>query len=95
MKPLKKIPEFKNESQEFDFWSKHDSTEYLDVTKMKPVAFPNLRRTTKLVSINMPISLLDNLKFLASKKDIAYQTLMKLFLAKMVDKEIHVMKIKF
>ena len=88
MKKLKKIPQFKTEDAEFKFWSKNDSSEYIDLSKLKRVRFPNLRRTTKLVSLNMPISLIDKLKFLAHKKDIAYQSLLKLFLEERVSKEL-------
>ena len=89
MRKLKTIPKFKNEDKERDFWATHDSTEYIDLSKAKRVTFPNLRRTTKLVALNMPISLLDNLKFLANKMDIAYQSLMKMFLSERVKKELH------
>ena len=88
MKKLKKIPEFRNEDQEFEFWSTHDSTEYLDLSKARKVRFPNLKRTTKLVALNMPISLIDQLKYLANKKDVAYQSLMKLFLVDRVTREL-------
>lgn len=88
MKKLKKLPKFKNENEEFEFWSKHDSTEYLDLSKAKRVQFPNLRRTTKLVALNMPISLIDQLKYLANKKDVAYQSLMKIFLMDRVFQEL-------
>ncbi len=87
MKKLKPLPRFKNENEEFEFWATHDSTDYVDISKGKQMQFPNLRRTTKLVALNMPISLIDQLKFLANKKDIAYQSLMKLFLLAQVEKE--------
>jgi predicted DNA binding CopG/RHH family protein len=86
-KKLKKIPKFKNENDEFEFWSCHDSTEYVDWGKAKKIMLPNLKRTTKLVSVNMPVSLLEQLKILANKKDMAYQSLMKLFLLERVKKE--------
>ena len=85
---LKKIPKFRNEDQEFNFWSTHDATDYFDFSKAQRVRFPNLRRTTKLVAVNMPISLIDQLKFLANKKDVAYQSLMKIFLSERVLKEL-------
>ncbi|OGR87468.1 MAG: hypothetical protein A3A86_05505 [Elusimicrobia bacterium RIFCSPLOWO2_01_FULL_60_11] len=88
MKKLKPIPRFKSENEEFEFWSKRDSTEYFDLSKAKRVRFPNLRRTTKLVALNMPISLIDKLKYLANKKDVAYQSLMKLFLDDRVSQEL-------
>lgn len=88
MKKLKKIPKFKNEEAEFEFWSRHDSSDYVDFTKAQKLRFPRLRRTTKLVSLNMPVSLLDQLKFLAHKKDVAYQSLLKLFLEEKVKEEL-------
>lgn len=90
MRKLKTIPKFKSEDEERAFWAAHDSTDYIDLSRAKRVTFPNLRRTTKLVALNMPISLLDNLKFLANKTDIAYQSLMKMFLSERVKKELHV-----
>ena len=88
MKKLKKIPKFKNEEQEFEFWSKNTLTNYFNIDKAKRIRFPNLRRTSKLVSMKMPISLIDQLKFLANKKDIAYQSLIKLFLIERLEKEL-------
>ena len=89
MKKLKKIPKFRNEDEEFEFWSTHDSTEYINLSKARRLTFSNLRRTTKLIAVNMPISLIQHLKYLANKKDIAYQSLMKLFLTERVEKELH------
>jgi len=88
MKELKKIPKFKNEDEEFEFWSKKTLTNYFDMNKAKRIRFPNLRRTSKLVSLKMPVSLIDQLKSLANKKDIAYQSLMKLFLIERLEKEL-------
>lgn len=88
MKKLKKIPKFTNEDEESDFWSTHDSTDYVDWSKAKRVRFPHLTRTTKLVAMNMPISLIDHLKFLANKKNLGYQSLVKLFLIERVNKEL-------
>lgn len=88
MKKLKKIPTFNDEDKEFEFWSKNDSTDYIDLSKAKKLRFPNLRRTSKLVSLNMPVSLIEQLKFLAHKKDVAYQSLLKLFLEEKVREEL-------
>ena len=87
-KGLKKIPYFKNEDEEMEFWSTHDSTEYIDWSKAKRVIFPNLKPTSKPVPIRFPLSLFERLKFLANKKDMAYQTLIKLFLTERVEKEL-------
>ena len=88
MKKLKRIPKFNNENEEFEFWSTQDSTDYVNLSQAKRVRFPNLRRTTKLVALNMPVSLLDHLKFLAHKKDVPYQSLLKMFLQERVQEEL-------
>ncbi len=89
MKKLKKIPDFKNEGEEREFWAKHDSTEYVDWDKaiLNPI-FPNLKPSTKSVSIRLPESLLASLKMLANKRDVPYQSLLKIFLNEKVEQEI-------
>lgn len=88
-KNLKKIPKFKNEDEEFEFWSTHDSTEYVDWSKAKRMFFPNLKPSTKTISIRLPESLLEHLKALANKRDVPYQSLLKLYLSERVEKELH------
>lgn len=87
MKKLKKIPRFKNEDEENEFWSTHDSTEYIDWSKAKRVVFPNLKPSTKTITIRVPQYLLDSLKTLANKKDVPYQSLVKIFLDEKVKEE--------
>lgn len=89
MKKIKKIPDFKNEGEEREFWAKHDSTEYVDWDKaiLNPI-FPNLKPSTKSVSIRLPESLLASLKMLANKRDVPYQSLLKIFLNEKVEQEI-------
>jgi len=84
MKPLKKIPKFRNEKEEKDFWRKNDSTEYLDFTGAGRVDMPNLKPSTKSISIRLPESLLQRLKVIANKKDIPYQSLIKVYLAEKI-----------
>jgi len=80
---LKPIPKFKNEDEEFEFWQKADSTEYFDWSKAKRgLMFPNLKLTSKLVTIRLPIGLVDRLKVKANKMDIPYQSLVKEILFK-------------
>ena len=75
---FKVIPKFKNEDEEFEFWQKADSTEYFDWSKAKRGAmFPNLKLTSKLVTIRLPIGLVDRLKVKANRMDIPYQSLVK------------------
>ncbi len=83
----KKIPKFENEDQEREFWSKHDSTEYLDWRKAKRVSFPNLKPSTKTISVRLPESMLNDLKILANKRDVPYQSLLKVFLAERIREE--------
>ena len=89
MNKLKKIPKFKNEDEELEFWSTHDSTEYVDFSKAKKALFPNLKPSTKTISVRLPESLIEHLKQLANKRDIPYQSLLKMFLAERVEQELH------
>lgn len=76
-KTLKPLPIFKSEQQEREFWNTHDSTDYLDWSKAERWTFPNLKLTTKPVTIRLPISLIERLKIKAAKLDIPYQSLIK------------------
>ena len=80
MNQLKKIPEFKNEDEEREFWATHDSTEYIDWSKAQKAVFPNLKLSTESISLRLPSFLLARIKQLANKKDVPYQSLMKIFL---------------
>lgn len=87
-KKLKPIPHFKNEDEEDKFWSTHDSTEYIDWSKaMVNPSFPNLKLSTKTITIRVTQSLLDNLKMIANKKDVPYQSLIKIYLDRLVKEE--------
>lgn len=77
MKKLKKIPKFKSEKAEREFWQTHDSTQYVDYSKMERWTFPNLRLTSRPITIRLPESLIDRVKLRAHRMDIPYQTLMK------------------
>ena len=92
MKNLKTIPDFKNEDEEREFWATHDSTEYVDWSKAKRVVFPNLKPTTESISLRLPSFLLARIKQLANKKDVPYQSLMKMFLSEKVDQELNASK---
>lgn len=81
MSKLKKIPDFKNEATERAFWESHDSTEYLDWSQAKLATFPNLKPSTKTISLRLPESLLDRIKTEANKRDMPYQSLIKAWLA--------------
>ncbi len=86
-KKLKKIPEFKNEDAEFEFWSTHDTTEYLDLSKARRVVFPNLKPSSRTISLRLPVSVLDGIKVMANRRDVPYQSLMKILLADAIMRE--------
>jgi predicted DNA binding CopG/RHH family protein len=84
---LKKVPKFKSEKEELEFWSTHDSADYIDYSKTKRALFPNLKPSTRTISIRLPESLIEHLKVLANKRDIPYQSLLKMFLVEKVEEE--------
>lgn len=84
----KKLPKFRNEDEEREFWAMHDSSEYIDWEKAKRLTLPNLKPSTKTISVRLPESLLDDLKLLANKQDIPYQSLLKIFLAERIKQEL-------
>ena len=88
MKKLKKIPKFNKEDQEREFWSKSDSTDYIDWSKAKRVTFRKLKPSTKTISIRLPEHLIEELKTLANKKDVPYQSLIKIILNDRIDEEL-------
>lgn len=79
-KQTKEIPEFANEQEERRFWEEHDSSEYVDWTEAKPVILPNLKPTTKTISLRLPQHLLDSIKAAAHSRDVPYQSLIKVWL---------------
>ena len=85
---MKKIPKFKNEDQERDFWKNSDSSEYIDWKKAKKVVLPNLKPSVKTISLRLPESMLEEIKLLANKRDVPYQSLMKIFLSERIEKEL-------
>ncbi|OGS34869.1 MAG: hypothetical protein A2293_07080 [Elusimicrobia bacterium RIFOXYB2_FULL_49_7] len=80
-KILKKIPQFKNEDLEHDFWAKADPSDYFDMTKPKRVILPNLKPSTEKISLRLPANLLYRIKSVANRSDIPYQSYMKLILS--------------
>jgi len=90
MKNLKPIPVFKNEDEERAFWAAADTSEYFDWSKAEPVVFPNLKSSTESISLRIPSILLARIKELANKKDVPYQSLMKVFLSERVEQELKV-----
>ena len=90
MKKLKNIPKFKNEAEEREFWSKNDSTEFIDWNKSKLVSFPNLKPSTKTISLRLPEFLLNDIKIIANKRDVPYQSLIKIILKERIDYELDI-----
>ena len=80
MEKMKKIPEFKNENQERTFWATHDSTEYIDWSKAVRLNLPNLKPTTRSISIRLPESLLHRVKSAANAQDVPYQSYIKVLI---------------
>ena len=85
----KKMPIFNSEEQERNFWKTHDSSDYIDWDEAEEVTLPKLKPSTKTISIRLPESLLDELKILANKRDVPYQSLLKIFLSERIDSEMH------
>lgn len=88
MKKFKKMPKFKNEEEEREFWSIHDSTEYIDWSKAERAYFSNLHPSSRHISIRLPERLFEQLRNIARQKDIPYQSLMKVYLAERVKEEL-------
>jgi uncharacterized DUF497 family protein/predicted DNA binding CopG/RHH family protein len=88
MSKKKAIPNFKSEDLARDFWAEHDSSEHVDWSSAKKAVFPQLRPSTKTISLRLPEALLEDLKYLANKRDVPYQSLLKIYLAERVEDEL-------
>ena len=84
----KKIPKFESEDEEREFWATRDSTEYVDWKKAKRVVLPELKPSLKTISLRLPESMLEELKLLANKRDVPYQSLLKIFLSERAREEL-------
>jgi predicted DNA binding CopG/RHH family protein len=87
-KSNKRIRKFKNEDEEREFWATHSPLDYFDMSKAKKVVFPNLKPSVKSISIRLPEHMLETLKLLANKRDVPYQSLLKMFLAERIQAEL-------
>lgn len=87
MNKIKKIPRFKSEDEERDFWSTHSPLDYLDNWKPVELDLSHLKPTTKNISIRLPEWMIADLKTLANKKDVPYQSLLKIFLSEKIKEE--------
>lgn len=85
---LKDIPDFTNDEEEREFWATHDSTEYVDWDNAESVILAKLKPSTKTISLRLPELMLNELRLIANKRDVPYQSLIKLFLKERIDQEL-------
>ncbi len=83
----KPVPRFRSEDEEREFWSRQDSTEYMDWRSAKRQKLPQLKPTLRTISLRLPVSMIEDLKVLANRRDVPYQSLMKVFLAERLQEE--------
>ncbi len=83
----KQISEFRSEEEECEFWATHDSTEFIDWSAAQKYRLPNLKPTLRTISLRLPTSMIADLKILANKRDVPYQSLLKVFLAERLEQE--------
>ena len=84
---LKAIPKFASEAAEREFWETHDTVDYVDWSRARPTAFPKLKPSTETISLRLPTGLLADLRVLANKRDVPYQSLLKVYVAECVARE--------
>ena len=84
----KKIPKFSSEDEEREFWATADSTDYIDWKKGRRMLFPKLRPSLRTISLRLPEIMLEELKLLANKRDVPYQSLLKIFLSERLEQEL-------
>jgi predicted DNA binding CopG/RHH family protein len=85
---MQQQPEYQSEDEERAFWAEHDSADYLDWRQAEPVVFPQLKPSTKTISIRLPESMLYELRVMANKRDVPYQSLIKMLLQQCIDAEL-------
>ncbi|MCH7827010.1 MAG: BrnA antitoxin family protein [Bacteroidetes bacterium] len=85
---IKKIPKFKTKEEERKFWGNNESSDFIDWTKSKLASFPKLRPSTKTISLRLPEFLLNDIKVIAHKRDVPYQSLIKIILKDRIDNEL-------
>ena len=83
-KKLKPVPQFNTEAEERKFWETHDTADYFDLSKARRVTFPNLKLSTATISLRLPQGTLDRIKVEANKRDVPYQSLIKMWLSEKV-----------
>jgi predicted DNA binding CopG/RHH family protein len=86
---MKKVPKFKTEAEEREFWANADSSDYIDWSQAKRVLLPNIKPSLRTISLRLPELMLEELKLIANKKDVPYQSLIKIFLSERLSKELN------
>jgi len=89
MKTFKLIPQFKSKLEEFEFWSKTDSMEYINWDDAKKVNFPNLKKSSQELTLNLPLDLLEKIKVRANKIDVPFESLVKMYILKSYNDNTH------
>ncbi len=87
-KKLKEIPILKNEDEEREFWAKEDSTDFIDWDSSESIILPKLKPTTRTISLRISESMLEKIRLIANKRDVPYQSLIKIFLKERLDDEL-------
>ncbi len=85
----KKIPRFSSEDEERKFWDNHDSSDFIDWNNAERVILSKLKPTVRSISIRLPEIMIEEIKVLANRRDVPYQSLMKIFLAERIEEELH------
>jgi predicted DNA binding CopG/RHH family protein len=83
----RQVPKFRTEEDERNFWASHDSTQFIDWQAAQKRRFPNLKPSLRTISLRLPVSMIEDLKVLANKRDVPYQSLLKVFLAERLERE--------
>jgi predicted DNA binding CopG/RHH family protein len=86
-KKFKTVPQFRSEAEERKFWQTHDTAEYFDLSKAQRVRLPNLKLSTTSISLRLPQSTLERIKIAANRRDVPYQSLIKMWLAEKLEAE--------
>ncbi len=84
---MKKIPNFSSEVEESQFWRENDTASFIEWENAQKASFPNLKPSLKSISLRLPESMIEKLKVIANKKDVPYQSLMKVYLSNMIEQE--------
>ena len=85
----KQLPDFENEDAEREFWDSEDSADYIDWSQAQSVVLTKLKPSTKTISLRLPEAMLAQIRLLANKRDVPYQSLIKVFLQERIDEELH------